>query len=80
MLVAAVVWGPTFRGDLGLFQCDNTTVVAAINSGSSRHGRLLPLLRALQFVAAPLIFALGRNTAGADNVFADALSRGADCT
>ena len=59
-----------------LIESDNLTVVAAVNSGSSRDASLMPLLRSLQFVKAMFAFSLrARHIPGARNVVADGLSR-----
>ena len=76
VVVAAAVWGRDWTGSSVLIESDNSTVVAAVNSGSSRDASLMPLLRSLQFVKAMFAFSLrARHIPGALNVVADGLSR-----
>jgi len=36
ILLSTAVWGPQLRGHQVLFQCDNSSVVSAVNKGSTR--------------------------------------------
>lgn len=56
--------------------CDNTVVVAVINSGYSRDANLMHLLRCLFFIAAHFdVHIKAVHVPGVKNVAADALSR-----
>ena len=76
MVAAAAVWGREWSGSVVLLESDNSTVVAAVNSETSRDATLMPLLRSLQFIKAALSFSLrARHLPGKLNRVADALSR-----
>ena len=77
VVVAAAVWGSEWSGAVVLLESDNSTVVAAVNSGTSRDATLMPLLRSLQYIKAAFSFSLrARHLPGKLNHDADALSRG----
>ena len=65
IVIAAIVWGQEWRGQV-LFKCDNMAVVISIiHSGSSRNPQAMQLRRCLAFLAAkrpqPLFkFSVGR--------------------
>ena len=56
LLLAAAVWGSEWRGHRVKFECDNSTVVAALERRSSRVPLLMQLLRALHYVSAYFSF------------------------
>ena len=49
VVIAAALWGPQWAGRRVLFRSDNQSVVAAVNSGSSRDHTMAHLLRCLFF-------------------------------
>ena len=70
------VWGPYLVRQCILFQCDNYSLVVAINKGSSKHPLVMHLLRCLWlFVALYDIDIVAEHIAGATNQVADMLSR-----
>ena len=76
MVVAAAVWGRGWTGSTALLESDNSTVVAVVNSASSRDASLMPLMRSLQFVKATFAFSQrARHLPGVLNVVANGLSR-----
>ncbi len=76
VVIAAALWGPEWAGHRVLFHSDNQSVVAAVNSGSSRDHTLAHLLRCLFFFSASWHFTLlARHIPGVQNSAADALSR-----
>ena len=77
ILVAACLWGAEWRGQTILIESDNTTVVAAVGSGTSRDESLMPLLRTLHYVMAKSGCVMrARHIPGNLNTFEDALSQG----
>ena len=76
IVLAAALWGQSWRGKSILIQCDNMAVVHIINQGSSKNKVAMHLARCLSFTAAMHEFHLSaRHIKGADNILADALSR-----
>ena len=76
IVVAATVWGPSWRGKTILARCDNIAVVAIVNHGSSKNAEAMQLMRCLSFIAATFDFRLvATHIRGRDNILADALSR-----
>lgn len=76
IVVAATIWGKDWRGKTVLAQCDNTAVVAIVNSGASRNPEAMQLRRCLAFLEAKREFAMwATHIQGARNQAADALSR-----
>ena len=76
VVVAAAVWGREWSGSVMLLESDNSTVVVAVNSRTSRDATLMPLLRSLQFIKAAFSFTLrARHLPGKLKHVADALSR-----
>ena len=47
ILLSIAVWGPQLQGHQVLYQCDNSSVVAAIKKGSARDVVVMQLLRSL---------------------------------
>ena len=79
IVIAAAVWGPNWKGLTVRAMCDNSAVVAAINSGTSRAQEAMHLLRCLAFICAKFNFSMHANhIPGVDNTLADALSRNND--
>ena len=76
IILSCGVWGPYPARQRILFQCDNYSLVAAINEGSSKHPLVMHLLRCLWlFVALYDIDIVAEHIAGATNQVADMLSR-----
>ena len=71
-----MMWGKEWKGESVLARCDNTAVVAIVNSGTSRNPQAMHLRRCLAFLAARMDFNIrAAHIRGVDNVAADALSR-----
>ena len=77
VLAACLLWGKSWIGSTVRLESDNSTVVAACNAGSTRYGALLRLLRALMMSSAQFNCTIrAEHLPGAQNLVADALSRG----
>ena len=76
IVLSCAVWGPTWARHKILFQCDNSSVVAALQKGSAKDNTVMHLLRCLSFFVAHYNIALmSEHIAGLDNCTADHLSR-----
>ena len=76
IVLACIVWGYIWRHQSVLAHCDNQSVVEVVNSGYSKDGELMHLLRSLFFITANLQISLRAvHIPGADNIGADAISR-----
>ncbi len=76
IVIAAAVWGPNWAGKTVRAHCDNSAVVAIVNSGSSREPEAMHLLRCLAFLEAKYSFYIfTTHIKGVLNTLADALSR-----
>lgn len=76
VVIAAQVWGHCWRRQRILFRVDNQSVVAILNSRTSRDPQIMSLLRNLLFSAAHFSFTFSaEHVAGVRNGIADALSR-----
>ena len=76
VVLAAALWGAGRSGAPVLLRSDNTTVVSAVATGSSRDSPVMPLLRTLQFYAAHFGFSWrARHLPGISNTLADLISR-----
>ena len=76
IIIAATIWGRSWKGKLIICHCDNQSVVAVINSGYSRDNELMHLLRTLFFFEANSEFHMqASHIPGVYNRLADALSR-----
>ena len=76
ILVAAVLWGHSWRGGRVLAQCDNAAVVSVLNSRYCQDKRLMQLLHCLFFIEAYFQFKLiAAHLPGIHNELADDLSR-----
>ena len=73
VVIAAALWGSHWAGHRVLFQSDNQSVVAAVNSGSSRDHTLAHLVWCLFFFSASWHFTL-LAIPGVQNYAANALS------
>ena len=52
ILLSTAVWGPQLQGHRVLYQCDNSSVVAAIKKGSAQDVVVMQLLCSLWFFVA----------------------------
>lgn len=76
IIIAAVLWGGKWRGGRLTAHCDNSAVVAVINSRSSKDPSIMQMLRCLFFIEAHHQFeVVSRHIPGAENNLADDLSR-----
>ena len=76
VVISAALWASQWSGQSVHFQSDNTSVVALINSGTSRDDTLMHLMRCLSFIMAKFNFVVSAShIKGSHNVLADALSR-----
>ena len=76
IVLAIVVWGPYLRKNTLLLQCDNLSLVTAINKGACRDRVVMHLLRCMWFFVAHFdINIVAKHLPGKDNIAADKLSR-----
>ena len=76
IIIAAIVWGHTLNRKQVLCNCDNSAVVAVINTRYSKDKDLMQLLRCLFFVEAYYQFhMIARHLPGTLNDCADDLLR-----
>ena len=77
IIFACIVWGPRLSKRHINFQCDNASLVIAINKGSSKDKFVMHLLRSLWFFVAHFdIYVTASHLPGLINITADHLSRG----
>ena len=77
ILFTCVTWGNKLRHRSISFQCDNESLVAAINKGSSKDALVMHLLRCLWFFIAHFDISIAAtHLPGVLNTTADHLSRG----
>ena len=76
IVAAALTWGHLWSRKRIRFFCDNQAVVQVWQGKSSRHPRLMDLLRRLFFTTAQYNFSVSlKHVPGTQNTIADALSR-----
>ena len=76
IIIAAAIWGHSWKGSTVQTLCDNAAVVAVVNSRSSCEPDLMQLLQCLFFLEAHFQFHLqSRHVPGQANALADDLSR-----
>jgi len=76
IVLAGAVWGDLWSGNVVLCRCDNESVVAVVNSRTSRDPGLMHLLRCLAFVEAHWgFYSRAVHLPGVENSLADDLSR-----
>jgi len=76
IVLSCATWGPLLARHKVLFQCDNSSVVAALQKGSAHNSMVMHLLRCLWFFVAHYdIVLLPEHIAGANNCTTDHLSR-----
>ena len=74
IVIACALWGSQWQGQTVKCYCDNAAV---INSGWSKHGVTMHLMRCLSLFSAQFNVTMrGEHIPGKQNVAADALSRG----
>lgn len=62
IVLSTAVWGPQLRRHQVLYQCDNSSVVAAIKKGSARDVVVMQLLGSLWFLLHIMIYILYAST------------------
>jgi len=76
IVCSCAVWGPKLAQKPVLFQCDNLSLVTALNKGTCKDKLVMQLLRILTFFVAHFdIHITSTHIAGTLNVSADHLSR-----
>ena len=76
IVFSCAVWGPQLARQSVLFQCDNLSLVIALNKGSCKDKLVMQLLRILTFFVAHFdMHITSTHIAGTLNVSADHLSR-----
>ena len=77
IVLSCAVWGRQLAGSQVLIECDNFSVVTAVNKHYAREQKVMHLLRCLWFFVAHFdIDVRCKHIAGVDNSTADCLSRG----
>ena len=75
-LARILVWGRQWSGKQVLFECDNSSVIAAVNGHYTREPEAMRLLQCLWFFVAYFdIDVICKHIAGVNNCTADHLSR-----
>ena len=81
VVAGTAVWGSQWRGSTVCCMCDNTAMVAIVNSDRSRMDRAMHLMRCLSFFLARWgISLVCRHIPGVENGAADALSTNNLCS
>ena len=76
VVLSCAIWGPFMAKQLVLLQCDNLSLVTAINKGSAKPSIVMHLLRCLWFFCGYFdIILTASHIAGTANTLADQLSR-----
>ena len=76
IVLSCAIWGPLLPGKSLEFKCDNSSLVDAINKGSSKEPTVMHLLRCLWFFSAFFEITISAShVPGALNTAADMLSR-----
>ncbi len=76
IVVAAAVWGDSWRGKTVRVYCDNSAVVSIVNRGTTKNQEAMHLIRCLAFIRARFEFHIhALHIKGGENTLADALSR-----
>ena len=76
IVLSCSVWGPLVTRNTVLFECDNSSVVAALSNGTAKDNTVMHLLRVLWFFIAHYdIELLPKHIPGVANCTADHLSR-----
>ena len=76
IVMAAAIWGSSWRAKSILVQCDNSAVVSIINHGALKNQVAMHLARCLAFITAKFdLHMLASHIKGTDNILADTLSR-----
>ena len=76
IIISCAIWAPLLAHKQIQFQCDNQSLVSAINKGSSKDSMVMHLLRCLWFITASFnINITATHLPGIHNNAADMLSR-----
>ena len=76
IVISCSVWGPQLAKHSVLFECDNSSVVAALSNGTAKDNAVMHLLRVLWFFIAHYdIELIPKHIPGVSNCTADHLSR-----
>ena len=76
IVLSCSVWGPLVTRNTVLFECDNSSVMAALSNGTAKDNTVMHLLRVLWFFIAHYdIKLLPKHIPGVANCTADHLSR-----
>ena len=76
IVLAVAIWGKKWAGSHVLARCDNTAVVEILKSRTSRHAKIMHLVRCLHFLTAIWDINLrAEHIAGVLNTASDAISR-----
>ena len=76
VILCCAVWGPQLSKKQVLLQCDNSSVVQAINKGSAKQDIVMHLLRSLWFFVAHFNMHMSAvHVPGTTNYTADCLTR-----
>ena len=76
LLLATMVWGKEWSGQVVECNCDNEAMVGVLQSGSAKDRHMAHFLRWLYFVQAKYQFSIrGKHIPGVQNPITDALSR-----
>ena len=80
IVMALILWGQYWSGNVVLMQCDNRAVVDVLNSGFAKDSILMHLLRCVFFISAHFeVTVKAAHIPGRENIAADALSRNNLC-
>ena len=75
-MMALILWGQYWNGNVVLIQCDNIAVVDVLNLGWAKDGLLMHLLRCVFFISAHFeVTVKAAHIPGRENIAANALSR-----
>lgn len=80
IVMALMLWGKHWAGNVVLVQCDNMAIVEVLNSGIAKDSTLMHMLRCVFFICTHFEVAINAaHIPGRENIAADALSRNNLC-